>query len=182
MARQGLAVCCKNAQFFYAPPPSHTFSPCPPLPPVHTFSPRPPHPLFYSPLPYSFVNVATEFGFTPLHYAVTSNFPNISLLLSNGASMCCRTLVPEGYDILSCENWSTPLHLATMKGRTVCTLELLKHCVSVAGHARACMLGCRSAAGVQGWPQCPWGGGGLGSTNTTIATAGVHRSLSLAVS
>ena len=103
------------------PPLTHTLSPCFPLPPSSTL-----------PLPSSFVNVATESGFTPLHYAVASNFPNlVALLLSNGASMCCRTSVPEGYDILSCENWSTPLHLAAMKGRTVCTLELLKHCVSV---------------------------------------------------
>ena len=97
--------------------------------PLLTPLPPPPH---HS--PSSFVNVATRSGFTPLHYAVAANFPNlVALLLSNGASMCCRTSVPEGYDILSCENWSTPLHLAAMKGRTECALALLKYCVSAAG-------------------------------------------------
>ena len=111
--------------FFTRPPP-------PPPSYTHTLTLLSPPPSSTLPLPSSFVNVATESGFTPLHYAVASNFPNlVALLLSNGASMCCRTSVPEGYDILSCENWSTPLHLAAMKGRTVCTLELLKHCVSV---------------------------------------------------
>jgi hypothetical protein len=58
-------------------------------------------------------NLRTISGLTPLHFAAHARHAGVAKqLLEGGANMTAVTIVAEAYDLVSCPQWTTPLHLA----------------------------------------------------------------------
>jgi hypothetical protein len=66
-----------------------------------------------SALLFRLTNLRTVSGLTPLHFAAHARHVGVAKqLLEAGSNMTAVTIVAEAYDLVSCPQWTTPLHLA----------------------------------------------------------------------